>query len=412
MYYKIFPPNSIDAEINLPASKSLSNRSLIINALSNDQISVENVSASDDTRLLFNALRSKSTEVDIGAAGTAMRFLTAFFAQEEGVRILTGSERMKQRPIGFLVEALRSIGAQIQYLEKEGFPPLKISGCKLTGGAISLNGSVSSQYLSALMMIAPTMKYGLTIQLLGNVISRPYIEMTAKLMHKFGVESIIKDDLIIIPKMRYLPRKYNVENDWSAASYWYEIAAMFGNSSRIVLNNLPKNSLQGDSQVMNIFSMLGVETSFENCNAILTNNKIDDFNLPLNINFENTPDIAQTFVVTACMLGIKFCASGLQSLRIKETDRISALQIELRKLGFVLTTPSDGVLEWDGVRCEPDFRPIINTYDDHRMAMAFAPVCIKFGEILIKDPYVVSKSYPRFWEDLEKAGFMIEKIIE
>jgi len=406
MIYKIVPPSSIKTAIQLPASKSISNRALIINSLSNNKISVDNLSESDDTRLLLNAIQSESSTIDVGAAGTAMRFLTAYFAQKEGIRIITGSERMKKRPIGILVEALRKLGGEIEYLENEGFPPLRIKGRPLRGGIISLDGSVSSQFLSALMMIAPTTQQGLTLELRGEVVSKPYIEMTAKLMRFYGIDVIMKDNIILIREQKYEPRRYRVENDWSAASYWYEIASLYPGGVEIRVENLPKDSLQGDAVVSSIFRDIGVATRYKDNITFITK----QFQLcPYNFvaDFTDMPDLAQTMAVTACMLGATFKISGLQSLRIKETDRIAALITELRKLGYCLTAQSDNTLEWDGTICESDPNPIIDTYDDHRMAMAFAPVCIKEGEISIRHPQVVSKSYPGFWEDLKKAGFGI-----
>jgi len=390
MIYTIQPPEFLHAKIRLPASKSISNRILILNALSKNSNPVENLSDSDDTQVLMKALLSLqtgNTAFDVGAAGTSMRFLTAYLAQNEGIWTITGSERMKNRPIKILVDSLREIGGKIEYLEKEGFPPLKIYGKKLSGGAIRLNGGVSSQYLSALMMIAPYTQQGLDIQLEGDIISRPYIEMTISLMQTFGVRTEWDGQRIRIEPQTYQPVSYTVENDWSAASYWYEIAALAGNSADVELTGLEQNSIQGDAKVVELFeSIANLKT--------------------LNYDFTNEPDLAQTLAVSCCLLDIPFHFNGLQSLRIKETDRISALQTELKKLGYVINT-SEVAMEWTGERCDPDSDPVIATYEDHRMAMAFAPVCLKTGKIRIKDPGVVSKSYPGFWEDLQKAGFWI-----
>jgi 3-phosphoshikimate 1-carboxyvinyltransferase len=408
MFYKIFPPEKINVALQLPASKSLSARALIINALSGRKASIENLSDSDDTNALVKAFSSDNQTVDIGAAGTAMRFLTAFFAQTDNTRILTGSERMKNRPVKILVDALNFLGADIQYIEKQGFPPLKINGKKLRGGNVSLDGGISSQYLSALMMIAPMMDNGLIINLEGNIISRPYIEMTVRLMEYFGVKTKIDGNTFFISPQNYLPRPYIVESDWSAASYFYEIAALAKDETKITLKGLNKNSLQGDSRVAELFSRLGVETHFEISGVSLFKKKSVTLPTFFECDFTDIPDLAQTFVVTCCMLGIKFRFGGLQSLRIKETDRIAALQAELKKLGFLLDAQPDNSLEWNGKVCEPEKNPVIATYDDHRMAMAFAPACLKIGKIGICEPQVVSKSYPAFWQDLETAGFIRE----
>ena len=423
MYYTIQPPDSINAKINLPASKSISNRILIINALSKSRLPVENLSDSDDTQVLSRALislQNGNTVFDIGAAGTSMRFLTAFLAQTEGIWIITGTERMKNRPIKILVDSLREIGAEIEYLEKDGFPPLKIYGRKLTGGTIGLNGEVSSQYLSALMMIAPHTQQGLDITLAGNIISRPYIEMTARLMQTFGVETLWKEQNIYIKPQNYHPIPFTVENDWSAASYWYEIVALSDSSACVELMGLERDSIQGDAKVAELFSEV-VSTSPPaplpkergERGSVFIKKNMNKQSSPLSfrrgaggeVNFTNEPDLAQTFAVTCCLLDIPFHFTGLQSLRIKETDRISALQTELRKLGYVIKT-GESAMEWTGERCEAEHDPVISTYDDHRMAMAFAPVCLKTGKIRINNPDVVSKSYPRFWEDLERVGFV------
>jgi len=390
MIYTIQPPASVHVKIRLPASKSISNRILILNALSKSSYPVENLSDSDDTQVLMKALlslQSGNTAFDVGAAGTSMRFLTAYLAQNEGDWTITGTERMKNRPIKILVDSLREIGGKINYMEKEGFPPLRIYGEKLTGGSIRLNGGVSSQYLSALMMIAPLTQQGLDIQLEGNIVSRPYIEMTISLMQTFGVEILWNGQCLRIEPQIYRPIPFTVENDWSAASYWYEIAALAGNSAEVELTGLEQNSIQGDSKVAKLFEAM-----------VSTDN--------LNYDFSNEPDLAQTLAATCCLLDIPFHFTGLQSLRIKETDRISALQTELKKLGYAVKA-GEAAMKWDGERCEPDSDPVISTYDDHRMAMAFAPACLKTGKIRIKDPSVVSKSYPGFWKDLEKAGFTI-----
>jgi 3-phosphoshikimate 1-carboxyvinyltransferase len=393
MIYKIQAPAAVHTSIRLPASKSISNRALILNALANSNYPVENLSDSDDTAVLLSALQSSGPDFDIGAAGTSMRFLTAYLAQSEGNWTITGSERMKNRPIGILVDALRSVGAEIEYKEKEGFPPLYIRGKKLKGGEITLNGGVSSQYISALMMIAPCLEQGLKIRLEGNIISKPYIQMTKGLMEIFGVNVFWEGQNIEIAPQRYIPVPFRVESDWSAASYWYEIRALAPDAS-IELAGLEENSLQGDAKVKDLFKLLAPLPCEEGLGERL-------------YDFTNEPDLAQTLVVTCCLLNIPFRFTGLQSLRIKETDRMAALQTELRKLGYIIQIEGNSILEWTGEKGEPEPHPVIATYEDHRMAMAFAPVCLKTKEIRIANPAVVSKSYPRFWLDLEKAGFSI-----
>jgi 3-phosphoshikimate 1-carboxyvinyltransferase len=391
-------PNNINIQISLPASKSISNRALILNALAYSPYDIQNLSDCDDTRVTVKALDSNDRTFDIGAAGTAMRFLTAFLSKTVGEWVITGSERMKQRPIKLLVDALNSLGARIEYVEKDGYPPLRIFGSALTGGEIRLNGGVSSQYISALMMIAPYMQQGLKIILEGNVISVPYIEMTMKMMTEFGVTVEFKENIISIEPQTYKPIQYKVESDWSAASYWYEILSLVG-SGKVFLTGLNENSYQGDSKVAELFEQLGVQSEYKTEGVLLTpNGKTASM---FEYDFVNQPDLAQTFAVTCCLKGIPFNFRGLQTLKIKETDRIAALITELHKLGFILTEPTEGQLAWTGERCEPAESISIATYEDHRMAMAFAPAAL-ITPISIEDPEVVSKSYPCFWKDFEK----------
>lgn len=407
MQYKIFPPEKVNTSIQLPASKSISNRVLIINALSYSSYDVKNLSESDDTQVMLKALSSNGTSFDIGPAGTAMRFLTAFLSKIIGEWEITGSERMKNRPIKLLVDALVKLGAKIEYLEKEGYPPLKIYGSSLKGKTIELEGNVSSQYISALLMIGPCMEDGISIKLLNKVISRPYIQMTLSLMEYFGAKTSWVDDTISIKGDGYTAKEYFVESDWSAASYWYLIAALLPAKSSIQLPDLFQESLQGDSEVNTIFKSLGVNSVFDNGFKLSSEKAALDI---FEYNFVNQPDLAQTVVVSCALNNIPFRFTGLQSLRIKETDRIDALIKELKKLGYIITAPEDGVMEYKGEKCEAQSKPIIDTYDDHRMAMAFAPAAIKFPGLIIDEPKVVSKSYPRYWEDLKKAGFTVEEI--
>ena len=391
-------PKEINLQINLPSSKSISNRALILNALAYSPYDIQNLSDCDDTRVTVKALDSNDTTFDIGAAGTAMRFLTAFLSKTVGEWVITGSERMKNRPIKLLVDALTTLGARIEYVEKEGFPPLRIFGSAMMGGEISLNGGVSSQYISALMMIAPYMQNGLVIKLEGNVISVPYIQMTMTMMKEFGVEVAFDKNVITILPQTYTPIQYKVESDWSAASYWYEVLSIAGNGT-IFLSGLNQKSSQGDSKVADLFEQFGVKTEYQSEGVLLTST--GNNNAKFEYDFVNQPDLAQTFAVTCCLKNIPFQFSGVQSLKIKETNRVAALINELAKLGYVLFEPAEGQLAWDGARCEPAKEISIATYEDHRMAMAFAPAAL-VTPLVIEELQVVSKSYPTFWTDFEK----------
>ena len=414
MRYKLYAPKAIDCVINLPASKSISNRALVINALSGSKEVPENLSDCDDTDVMVTALRDMPYEINIKAAGTAMRFTSALLSVTEGEEhIITGTDRMKHRPIEVLVNALRNLGADIEYAGEEGFPPLKIRGKKLAGGLLEIPGNVSSQYISALLMIGPRLTNGLTLHLTGDIISRPYIEMTICTMQEFGADVEWTDASTIRVKAGgYKERPFFIENDWSASSYWYEMAALMNKANtnaNITLTGLMDGSRQGDSAIRYMFSVLGVKTAFATRKKLVPTNvalKAQKCTMPrFDFDFINQPDLAQTLVVCTALMGIPFRFTGLQTLRIKETDRIAALKKEMKKLGYVLDDSEEGVLSWDGTRCEPDAEPAIDTYEDHRMAMAFAPAAILFPGLIINNPEVVSKSYPKFWNDLEKAGF-------
>ena len=411
MKIRITPPASIDAQILLPASKSISNRALIINALGNGAHQPENLSDCDDTQVMIRALQAKPGEtIDIMAAGTAMRFLTAYLSVTPGDRIITGTQRMKQRPIQVLVNALRELGANIEYVEKEGFPPLCIQGTTLTKSHISLPGNISSQYISALLMIAPTLKNGLQVTLTGDIISRPYIDLTLQLMKDFGAQaSWLNDHELKVEPQPYRSTPYYIEGDWSAASYWHEIVAL-SKDATITLPSLFRKSYQGDSKMADQFAQLGARTSYKENGITILKPKMVDISqaIHVNLDFTNQPDLAQTFVVTCALQNITFRFTGLQTLKIKETDRIAALICEMKKLGYVLHEAEDSILYWDGERCERSGEAI-DTYEDHRMAMAFAPACLVLPDICINDPHVVSKSYPRYWDDLRAAGFTIEE---
>ena len=410
MKIRITAPERINATIQVPASKSISNRALIIHALAKGEHRPENLSDCDDTRVMVSALEAKEGEtIDIMAAGTAMRFLTAYFSVTPGTRIITGTERMKQRPIGILVDALRELGADIEYVENEGFPPLRITGTTLTQSHIALPGNVSSQYISALLMIAPMLKNGLTLTLTGDIISRPYIDLTLKLMEDFGVKaSWTSENELRVEPQPYQSTPYYIESDWSAASYWYLMTAL-SKDAEITLPGLFKQSYQGDSKVADYFPTLGTETTYKANDVILHKSNTNAFQTKhFSCDFTNQPDLAQTFVVACVLQGITFNFCGLQSLKIKETDRIAALIKEMRKLGYVLHEAEGSILYWEGERCERSHEAI-DTYEDHRMAMAFAPACLVMDDICINNPEVVSKSYPHYWDDLRTAGFIIEE---
>lgn len=416
MQYKLTAPSSINCEITLPASKSISNRALVINALAGNTEHPENLSHCDDTDVMVAALRDMPYEINIKAAGTAMRFTTALLAVGNGEHVITGTERMKHRPITVLVDALRRLGADIEYVEEEGFPPLRIRGKQLEGGNLDIAGNVSSQYISALLMIGPMMKNGLTLHLTGDIISRPYIDLTICTMQEFGANVEWEDNATVKVKPEpYKSVPFYIENDWSASSYWYEMLTLLSDvDSEVRMPGLMDGSRQGDSAIRYIFTMLGVKTRFaDKCQLKPTTVSLRAMPIALprfDFDFVNQPDLAQTVVVATALCGIPFRFSGLQTLRIKETDRIAALKVEMAKLGYVLDDSEEGVLSWDGTRCEPMAEPVIDTYEDHRMAMAFAPASIKFQGLRINNPEVVSKSYPHYWDDLKKAGWIIEEL--
>lgn len=408
---RIIPPKGvITTEIELPGSKSISNRLLMIRAISGLPIHFKHLSDSEDSILLAKALGQvkgkRSATVNINHAGTDMRFLTAFLSIKEGEWIVTGSERMKQRPISELVNALKGLGADITYLEKEGFPPLNIKGKKLRGGRIEIDGSISSQFISALMLIAPALGEELEIILKGNIVSLPYIKMTSELLKLFGVYVVFNGKKITVSPAPFsiLNDQFLVESDWSAASYWYNLVAL-SNGGDVEVKYLDKVSLQADSVLPDIYSKLGVRTEFIDRGVYLRSKEksVNEFEY----DFTNCPDIAQTIAVTCFGSGIKAHLTGLQTLKIKETDRIFALKTELEKLGAVVEA-TDNSLRIEPPRefIQKDFS--ISTYHDHRMAMSFAPLAFKFSSLRIEDPDVVDKSYPAFWDDLQQAGFEVE----
>ena len=413
MRYIVSAPAALHADIQLPASKSISNRALILHALAHGNITPCNLSDCDDTQVMVRALEDAPEHIDILAAGTAMRFLTAYLSVTPGSRVITGTPRMQQRPIRLLVDALRQLGAQIEYVGNDGFPPLRITGTELRGEELSLAGNVSSQYISALLMIGTVLPKGLRLHLTGDIISRPYIDLTLQLMRDFGAQAgWTGESGITVRPGGYRDVPFTVESDWSAASYWYQMMALFPStkdggaaSPEVELFGLFPHSCQGDSRGTKLFSRLGVRTEYTERGVRLT--KTEPSIIRIEENLTDIPDLAQTFVVTCCLMNIPFRFTGLQSLKIKETDRINALIAELRKLGYAVRSEQDSILSWSGERCPAEQHPVIATYEDHRMAMAFAPACLTMPRIEIDEPQVVSKSYPAYWNDLQKAGFRI-----
>lgn len=386
--------------VQISGSKSESNRWLILQKLF-DQIKIHNLSDAEDTQLLNKALNSEEEIIDINHAGTAMRFLTSYFASCKGKTVtLTGSERMKNRPIGILVDALRNLGADISFLEKEGFPPLKIKGKNLLENQVTIVGNISSQYISSLLLIAPFIENGLTIDFSTEITSKPYLEMTIAQLKEIGVDVNFIDNVVVVKPLNGKNKEFyevEVESDWSSASYYYSLIAL-SSRGKITLGSFSKNSKQGDAELFKLYELLGVQTVFENHQIMLI--KDAEFKLPksINLNLINTPDIAQTIAVTCLGLGINCVLTGLHTLKIKETDRLQALKNELEKFGAKVQITSDSLsLISPSNLCE---NIIIETYHDHRMAMAFAPLSLKVP-IEIADMLVVEKSYPNFWNDFK-----------
>ncbi|MGI9544089.1 MAG: 3-phosphoshikimate 1-carboxyvinyltransferase [Cyclobacteriaceae bacterium] len=392
--------------IPLPASKSISNRALILDALAGGGSDLSNLSRARDTQTMIRLLESDEKELDVLDAGTTMRFLTGYLAVQDRPRILKGSKRMHERPISILVDALRKVGAEIEYLGQDGYPPLLIHPFKAqVEKNIEVKGDISSQYLSALLMIAPSLPKGLTLIITGKIMSRPYLEMTLSLMALFGIDHSWQNNRIEILPQSYRPASLTVESDWSAASYWYSILAL-SPEGELFLEGLQKPSLQGDSRIAKIMTPLGVATKFNDQGARLT--KTAQQTNEVALDFSDCPDLAQTVAVVCATKGIRALMTGLESLSIKETDRIKAVHNELQKFGgdLVETAPGQWVVEPVAALDELT-RPVkIATYEDHRMAMAFAPLATNLP-LVIEDPQVVNKSYPGFWQDLIKAGFSV-----
>ena len=400
------PGRPLKGTVHLPSSKSESNRALIIRAYSNGLAEVAHLSDAKDTRTLERLLREMPDEMDVGHAGTAMRFLASYLAFQPRDFVLTGSERMQQRPIGPLVDALREIGAEINYMQREGFPPLMVHGRNARFGAteVGIPGGISSQYISSLLMLAPRLTDGLTVRLEGEVRSRPYIEMTLKLMARYGVAHSWEGNAIHVPRQSYRPGQYRVEADWSSASYWYCIAAL-AEEAEIALPGLRRDSWQGDQAIVEIMAQLGVDTEWTEEGVLVRQSGRARAAL-LEWDFAGCPDLAQGVLATMSALGVRGRFTGLESLRIKETDRIAALQAELGKFGMALEE-QDGP-EGKFWTLEGEFQAVeatIPTYEDHRMALAFAPLALRLPGIWIEEPEVVVKSYPAYWSDLEAMGF-------
>jgi len=400
------PTNRLHAEIQITGSKSESNRSLLLQAIY-PNIAIENLSNSDDAEVMQKGLKIKKGIVDIHHAGTAMRFLTGYFSSQEGKEVeLTGSQRMTERPVKVLVEALRRLGADIEYVKNEGYPPIHVKGKKLTQSKVSLPANISSQYISSLLLIAPSLENGLELELVGRITSVPYIKMTLGLLSQIGVVNSFEGNTIkVSPKSFVEKTKLVVESDWSSASYFYSIVSLSDIGTEITLSAYKKNSLQGDSVLAVVYQDFGVETLFQENKVVLkktTNCQLTTINCELS----NAPDIAQTIAVSCFGLGIGCHLTGLHTLKIKETDRLEALHTELSKLGAVISitdkslniSPSDGVVRKNVT---------IDTYNDHRMAMAFAPLALKTS-LFINDAEVVSKSYPDFWKDLKRLGLKVK----
>ena len=397
------------ATIALPLSKSISNRALLIAALCDNRPQVLYPALCDDTEVMINALQRDGGTIDVGAAGTAMRFLTAYFATRQGVTVtLDGCERMRQRPIGTLVEALRSLGAHINYLGQEGFPPLQVTGTVMHGGELEMDGGVSSQFISAVMMILPTIGGG-TIRLTGDIVSIPYIHMTAAVMRDMGAEVDINGNHISVGS-QYIGKDYMVESDWSAAAPWYALAALSPEAS-LTLRGLSADSIQGDARLVELARKLGIASHFDTQGVTIDTKGFIDCCCSSFADMTATPDLVPSWVVLMCLLERSFRMTGVRTLRMKESDRIKALHDELLKLGYVLKIESDDAISWYGERVAvTENPPIIDTHGDHRLAMAFAPAAVRFPGLVIKDAEVVTKSYPAFWQHLQQTGITVKEL--
>ena len=402
---KVIAPNKIkNNSIEVPTSKSIANRLLIIQALAKTG-EIKNLSTANDTVILHKMLRTLPMIMDVGHAGTAFRFLTSFLSITNGAWVLTGSDRMKKRPISPLVDALRYLGADIEYTESEGFPPLKINGKPLNGGTVTIDSSLSSQFISALMMIGPKLKNGLKISIKGEQVSVSYIEMTKKLMQQCGAKMAISNGGVEIKNSDYDFGVIAVERDWSAISFWYEMV-LIGEIAHVLISDVVENSIQGDAFVQDLFLPFGVHSRFDSEGLHLSyESPLAD--LPSKINLNSTPDLTQPFIVAMAAIGHEIEITGVQHLKHKETDRAEALKIELAKFGAELAVSDASLTLKKGTIHKP--KTAIKTYQDHRMAMAFTPLSLIYREIEIENPEVVTKSYPDFWTQCKKLGFEFER---
>ena len=411
MTLQLTAPEQATARIALPTSKSISNRALLIAALCGNQPSVLHPALCDDTSVMVEALSCTGGDINVGAAGTAMRFLTAYFATREGISVtLDGVERMRQRPIGPLVDALRSLGAQIDYLGNEGFPPLRVTGRTMHGGDVVMDGSVSSQFISAVMMILPAIGGG-RIQLTGDIVSMPYIQMTAAVMRDMGGDVEINHDNITIGK-GYAGNDLMVEADWSAAAPWYALAALLP-QSHLTLDGLVSDSIQGDAHLVELGAKLGIHSRFATTGVTLDTSHFIGCCCSCFADMSGTPDLALQWAVLLCLLERSFRMTGIRTLWHKESNRVEALRDELLKLGYVLKIDGEDAILWYGDRVPVGQQPpVINTHGDHRIAMAFAPAAVRFPGLIIQDAEVVTKSYPSYWRHLEQCGFTITELAQ
>ena len=412
MTLQLTAPQQAHGTITLPTSKSISNRALLIAALCGGEPQVMRPALCDDTAVMIQALSQREGgDINVGAAGTAMRFLTAYYATREGVTVtLDGVERMRQRPIAPLVEALRSLGAQIEYLAREGYPPLRITGSAMHGDDMVMPGGVSSQFVSAIMMILPVIGGG-SISLRGDIVSMPYIQMTASVMRDMGAAVNINGAVITVGT-GYKGSDYIVEADWSAAAPWYALAALLPQSS-LTLAGLTPDSIQGDARLVDLGRKLGIASHFDNQGVTLDTSSFIDCCCSAFADMAATPDLVPSWAVLMCLLERSFRMTGVRTLRLKESDRIEALHEELLKLGYVLKIEGEDAISWYGERCAiPQEPPVIDTHGDHRLAMAFAPAAVRFPGLIIRDAEVVTKSYPAYWRHLEQSGFTVTELAQ
>ena len=393
---------TIYGSVDLESSKSISNRLLIIKALCKTKFRIQNLSNAKDTKILNELLDSFNKRIDLNCedAGTALRFLIAFLATKDGIWKVSGSKRMHERPVKPLIDCLKELGAEIKYLEKEGFPPIEIKSKKLKSKKLSLPGDISSQFISALLLVAPTIENGLTLEITSKVLSKPYIAMTLGLMSEFGIEYSWENNLIKVEQQNYIGKNIEVENDWSAASFWYSFLAL-SKSGEVKIPNLYAKSLQGDSVLSSIYLKLGIKTEFNENSIVLYKTK--NIAKELELDLSNYPDLALPIIVTCCGLGIKAHLMGLESLKVKESNRLECIKKELEKFN-VISSISDSSIKIKKNQKIVQPTSIIECHNDHRIAMSIAPLCMKVDSIKFDNKEVVNKSYPKFWEDFDRAS--------